>query len=53
MQQRAVAFIQALAGTYRNDKAEVLFNPAEYSLEKGNQFSSSPLPGLANFRHQA
>jgi nucleoid-associated protein YgaU len=26
----------------------VLFNPAEYSLEKGNQFASAPLPGLSN-----
>jgi nucleoid-associated protein YgaU len=48
MQQRATAFIQALTGIYKNDKAEVIFNPAEYSLEKGNQFSSAPLPGLSN-----
>jgi hypothetical protein len=48
MDQRATAYIQALAGVYRFDKAEVLFNPAEYSLEKGNQFSSAPLPGLSN-----
>lgn len=48
MKQREIAFIQALAGTYRNDKAQVIFNPAEYSLEKGNQFASAPLPGLSN-----
>ncbi len=48
MQQRATAFIQALAGVYKPDKAEVIFNPAEYSLEKGNQFASAPLPGLSN-----
>jgi nucleoid-associated protein YgaU len=26
----------------------VIFNPAEYSLEKGNQFASTVLPGLSN-----
>ena len=48
MQQRATAFIQALTGVHKNDRAEVIFNPAEYSLDKGNQFSSAPLPGLSN-----
>src|SRR5258708_11550491 len=48
MEQRATAYIQALAGVYRFEKAEVLFNPAEYSLEKGNQFASAALPGLSN-----
>jgi nucleoid-associated protein YgaU len=48
MEQRATAFVQALAGKFSGRKAEVLFNPAEYSLEKGNQFASTPLPGLSN-----
>ena len=48
MEQRATAFIEALLGVHKGEKAEVIFNPAEYSLEKGNQFASSPLPGLSN-----
>ena len=45
---RETASIQALFGTYKDEKTEVIFNPAEYSLEKGNQFASAPLPGLSN-----
>ena len=48
MAQRATAFIQALQGRFVADRAEVIFNPAEYSLEKGNQFASAALPGLSN-----
>ncbi len=48
MEQRATAFIEALLGVHKGEKAEVIFNPAEYTLEKGNQFASSPLPGLSN-----
>ena len=48
MEQRATASIEALDGKFKGQKAEVLFNPAEYSLEKGNQFASTPLPGLSN-----
>ena len=48
MEQRATAFVEALEGSFKGQKAEVLFNPAEYSLEKGNQFASTPLPGLSN-----
>lgn len=48
MAQREVAFIQALKGIYSTVEAKVIFNPAEYSLEKGNQFASAPLPGLSN-----
>lgn len=48
MEQRATAFIEALLGVHKGEKAEVIFNPAEYSLEKGNQFANSPLPGLSN-----
>jgi nucleoid-associated protein YgaU len=45
---REMAYIQALAGRYANDPAKVIFNPAEYSLEKANQFASAPLAGLSN-----
>jgi nucleoid-associated protein YgaU len=48
MQERAIAYIQALFGSYATEQAKVIFNPAEYSLEKGNQFASAPLPGLSN-----
>jgi hypothetical protein len=48
MAQRAIAYIKAESGSFKDDPAKVLFNPAEYSLEKGNQFASTPLPGLSN-----
>jgi nucleoid-associated protein YgaU len=48
MEQRQPAYIQALAGKFSKEQAKVLFNPAEYSLEKANQFASAPLPGLSN-----
>ena len=48
MEQRATASIEALVGVFAGQKAEVIFNPAEYSIEKGNQFASAPLPGLSN-----
>jgi nucleoid-associated protein YgaU len=48
MAQRATAYIQATQGKFKDERAEVIFNPAEYSLEIGNQFSSAPLPGLSN-----
>ena len=45
---RATAFIEALEGAFKGERAEVIFNPAEYSLDKGNQFASAALPGLSN-----
>jgi nucleoid-associated protein YgaU len=48
MVQREIAFIQPLLGTNKGKRAKVTFNPAEYSLQKGNQFASTPLPGLSN-----
>jgi hypothetical protein len=48
MEKRATAFIEPLLGFFKGQRAEVIFNPAEYSLEKGNQFGSTPLPGLSN-----
>jgi hypothetical protein len=48
MEKRATAYIEKLMGTRAGERAEVIFNPAEYTLEKGNQFGSTPLPGLSN-----
>jgi len=41
------AFIRPINGSHANTPYEVLFNPAEYSIEKGNTFQSTSLPGLA------
>lgn len=41
------AYIQPTDGRFKGEKIEVLFNPAEYSIEKGNTFQSTSLPGLA------
>lgn len=43
------AFIKPINGSLAkaNKTFEVLFNPAEYSIEKGNTFQSTSLPGLA------
>jgi len=41
------AFIRPVNGCHANTPFEVLFNPAEYSIEKGNTFQSTSLPGLA------
>jgi len=41
------AFIRPINGCHANKPFEVLFNPAEYSIEKGNTFQSTSLPGLA------
>ena len=43
------AFIRPVNGSLARQKKtfEVLFNPAEYSIEKGNTFQSTSLPGLA------
>jgi len=46
MAQREMAYIEQLSG--KGGRIKVLFNPAEYSLQKGNQFSNTPLPGLSN-----
>jgi hypothetical protein len=48
MKARETAYVEALLGTFKGQRAEVIFNPAEYSLEKGNQFGSTALPGLSN-----
>ena len=48
MAQREVAYIEPLLGALKGVRAKVIFNPAEYSIQKGNQFSNAPLPGLSN-----
>lgn len=42
-----VAYIRPVNGRNAGERFEVLFNPAEYSIEKGNTFQSTSLPGLA------
>jgi hypothetical protein len=46
MMELAKAYIQPLNGS-NTEKIEVLFNPAEYALEKSNQFQSTPIVGLS------
>ena len=41
------AYICPVNGQHKGTRFEVLFNPAEYSIEKGNTFQSTSLPGLA------
>jgi hypothetical protein len=41
------AYIRPINGKFAGTRFEVLFNPAEYSIEKGNTFQSTSLPGLA------
>lgn len=47
-----IAYIQAINGQNKNKPIKVLFNPAEYSIEKGNKYQSTPIPGLATPVHQ-
>lgn len=47
-QQLAKATIQVLDGRNKGNAVEVLFNPAEYSLEISNNFQASAPPGLNN-----
>jgi nucleoid-associated protein YgaU len=42
------AFIETLAGSQPGKRFWVLFNPAEYSLERANAYKSTPLPGLGS-----
>src|SRR5262249_45079177 len=42
-----IAYIRPVNGKFAGTRFEVLFNPAEYSIEKGNTFQSTSLPGLA------
>ena len=45
MAQREIAYIEPIAGSVQGTRAKVIFNPAEYSLQKGNQFSSARAAG--------
>jgi hypothetical protein len=42
----AKAYIQPLSGS-NTQTIEVLFNPAEYTIDKSNQFQSTPIVGLS------
>jgi hypothetical protein len=42
------AYIEVLGGAREGDRIKVLFNPAEYSLERANAYKSTPLPGLGS-----
>jgi Contractile injection system tube protein/LysM domain len=42
-----IAYIEALNGKMKGKPIKVLFNPAEYSIEKSNQYQSTNIPGLA------
>jgi hypothetical protein len=41
------AYIEATEGRLQGKPITVLFNPAEYSIEKSNQYQSNNIPGLA------
>jgi hypothetical protein len=40
------AYIEPLTGKHAGDRIEVLFNPPQYTIERGNQFSEVNVPGL-------
>ncbi len=42
------AYIEPLNGKYAGTKYYVLYNPNQYSFEKGNQYQSTAIPGLAS-----
>lgn len=42
------AFIEVLGGADEGNRLPVLFNPAEYTLERSNAYKSTPVPGLAS-----
>lgn len=44
----AKAFVEILAGARKGERLPVLFNPAEYSLERSNAYKSTALPGLGS-----
>src|SRR5262245_27254852 len=41
------AYVQPVNGSRQGERIEVLFNPTDYAIEKGNTFQSTSLPGLA------
>lgn len=42
------AHIEILSGSRTGTRLPVLFNPAEYSMERANAFKSTPVPGLGS-----
>ena len=42
------AYIEVLDGTRKGEQLKVLFNPAEYSIERGNSYKSTPLPAIGS-----
>src|SRR5215213_5655909 len=42
------AYIEVLQGSAAGQRITVLFNPADYSLERANAFKSTPVPGLGS-----
>jgi Contractile injection system tube protein len=42
------AFIEVIGGSPPARKIPVLFNPAEYSMERANSYKSTPIPGLGS-----
>lgn len=42
------AYVEILGGSHSGDRLWVLFNPAEYSVERSNAYKSTPLPGLGS-----
>lgn len=47
MKDLKIAYIEPIQGRYEGEEIEVLFNPSEYTIEKGNTYQSATLPGLA------
>ena len=47
MNDLKIAYIQPVNGTRKDQQIKVLFNPNEYTIEKGNTYQSTSLPGLA------
>ncbi len=52
MAKLAKATITVLSGSKANKVIEVLFNPAEYSLDRGNAWKASVVPGLGGPLYQ-
>lgn len=44
----AKAYVEIRAGSRKGERLQVLFNPAEYSLERANAYKSTALPGLGS-----
>lgn len=42
------AYIEILGGARAGERIKVLFNPAEYSIERANAYKSTPLPGIGS-----